>query len=52
MLQNVAYVSISHYFRALILFFPVYTLLIASDIHAQNLALPLLRRVWPMPQTG
>ncbi|ABV15730.1 hypothetical protein CKO_04680 [Citrobacter koseri ATCC BAA-895] len=52
MLQNVAYVSFSHHFRALHLFFPVYTLHIASSIRSQNLALPLLKRVWPKPQTG
>ncbi|POT55087.1 hypothetical protein C3432_24700 [Citrobacter amalonaticus] len=52
MLQNVAYVSISPHLGALHLFFPVYTLLIASNFRTQKLALPLLKRVWPWPQAG
>ncbi|EPY8430034.1 hypothetical protein ACXG8O_005289, partial [Citrobacter youngae] len=34
--RNVAYVSILHHFRALHLFFPVYTLHIASNNRAQK----------------
>ncbi|MFI3663866.1 hypothetical protein, partial [Citrobacter braakii] len=34
--RNVAYVSILHHFRALHLFFPVYTLDIASNNRAQK----------------